>query len=113
MSTIHTRSSGQDCRERFIKRFLLTLCTVKFDLKLVLIFFLMALLNNIIPRAPSKEEYFSVDAKDVEMQNMNASGPRRPEGGLKAGQQQQQQGIRIKKQLKDILNIMLAYSNDK
>ena len=69
----------------------------------------MVLLNNIIPRAPSKEEYFSVDAKDVEMQNMNASGPRRPEGGLKAGQQQQQQGIRIKKQFKDILNIMLAY----
>jgi len=24
------------------------------------------------------------------MQNMNASGPRRPEGGVKAGQQQQQ-----------------------
>ncbi len=45
---------------------------------------------NVISRAPSKEEYFSVDAKDVEMQNMNASGPRRPEGGVKAGQQQQQ-----------------------
>jgi hypothetical protein len=45
-------------------------------------------LINIIFRAPSKEEYFSVDAKDVEMQNMNASGPRRPEGGVRTGQQQ-------------------------
>ena len=32
-------------------------------------------------RVTSKDEYFSVLAKDVEMQNMNASGAGRQDGG--------------------------------